>query len=193
MLHKKSSQDVPLAECETTLRAILNTQRDYNSDDEEAQNSKEGFRMKRPSASKSKPSEKVIGFLQVPLAQLIDTEKDAEIMPSTIEFSESNGAENDDISAISGGGAVTMAGAARGYRTSSSSARADADADAAAQGDSPAMNDPYAVDMATIPAVPTSAATFHDYVKDGLLLDFCVAIDFTSSNGREYSDVSPVS
>lgn len=46
-------------------------------------------------------------------------------------------------------------------------------------------DNPYAIDITTLPApmAVTTTATFRDYVNDGLLLDFMVAIDFTSSNG----------
>eukprot|EP00980_Cylindrotheca_fusiformis_P022407 scaffold9278_cov170-Cylindrotheca_fusiformis.AAC.8 len=46
-------------------------------------------------------------------------------------------------------------------------------------------DNPYAVDIASLPpAIATPAsATFQDYIDDGLLLDFMIAIDFTSSNG----------
>lgn len=48
--------------------------------------------------------------------------------------------------------------------------------------------DPYAVDMATLPNRFSSTTprmpTFQDYVVDGCELDLCVAIDFTSSNGK---------
>ena len=48
----------------------------------------------------------------------------------------------------------------------------------------------YTIDIAALPApmkAPSSitapTATFQDYIDDGCLLDLCVAIDFTSSNG----------
>ena len=47
--------------------------------------------------------------------------------------------------------------------------------------------DPYAVDIARLPTPLAAPVTFQDYVRDGILLDFCVAIDFTSSNGKRNS------
>lgn len=46
------------------------------------------------------------------------------------------------------------------------------------------IEDPYAIDIAALPTPMTAPATFQDYVNAGCHLDFCVAIDFTSSNGK---------
>jgi hypothetical protein len=46
------------------------------------------------------------------------------------------------------------------------------------------IDDPYAVDIATLPTGMAARASFQDYIDDGCQIDFCVAIDFTSSNGR---------
>ena len=47
-------------------------------------------------------------------------------------------------------------------------------------------DDPYAIDIAALPSpiAAPKAASFHDYIEAGYLLDFCIAIDFTSSNGK---------
>jgi hypothetical protein len=45
-------------------------------------------------------------------------------------------------------------------------------------------DDPYTIDIATLPTPMEAPATFQEYVNDGCLLDFSVAIDFTSSNGK---------
>jgi hypothetical protein len=128
-----------VSELETTLRSILNTQRDYNQNEREVEETKQGFRLHR-----SMQKAKMVGRLKIPLAQLIDTEN------SNREFD------------------VRMSVA-----------------------EMPRVGeDPYTIDIATLPtpmAAPstTPAATFQDYVNDGCLLDFCVAIDFTSSNGKQ--------
>jgi hypothetical protein len=47
--------------------------------------------------------------------------------------------------------------------------------------------DPYAVDLASLPinlpSLTHRMPTFQDYIADGCEIDFCAAIDFTSSNG----------
>jgi hypothetical protein len=146
VLFKKNAQDNVVAECETTLRVILNTQRDYDEDSWEADMTRHGFILKRSLASRK---QKEVGRLRVTLAQLIDTAK--EDATETFDVHKSL----NDIGAPP------------------SSSGKDASAD------------PYAIDMAKIPTPMAAPATFEDYVRDGILLDFCVAIDFTSSNGKK--------
>jgi hypothetical protein len=43
-------------------------------------------------------------------------------------------------------------------------------------------DDPYAIDLASLPSPIAAPATFQEYVDAGCTLDFTVAIDFTSSN-----------
>lgn len=46
-------------------------------------------------------------------------------------------------------------------------------------------DNPYEIDITALPPpmTVTTNATLQDYINDGLLLDFMIAIDFTSSNG----------
>jgi len=62
------AQDVLLGECETTLRVILNTQRDTHPTNTEEEISRHGFPLQR-NMSKPKP----VGRLQIRLAQVMDT------------------------------------------------------------------------------------------------------------------------
>lgn len=62
----------------------------------------------------------------------------------------------------------------------------------------PQTVDPYAVDIASLPTPIAAPASFQEYVQGGWKLDFCVAIDFTSSNGDPripgtLHDQSPIS
>jgi hypothetical protein len=133
MLYKKKGcQDVCIGECETTLRMIMNTQRDGSNI--------HGFQLVKSMKKQEAPA----GSLEVEMAQLIDLELEQEVMIDRFDVR----CSLDDISRIS-------------------------------------EDNPYAIDITTLPApmAVTTTATFRDYVNDGLLLDFMVAIDFTSSNG----------
>jgi hypothetical protein len=133
MLYKKKGcQDVCIGECETTLRMIMNTQRDDSNI--------HGFQLVKSMKKQEAPA----GSLEVEMAQLIDLELEQEVMIDRFDVR----CSLDDISRIS-------------------------------------EDNPYAIDITTLPApmAVTTTATFRDYVNDGLLLDFMVAIDFTSSNG----------
>jgi hypothetical protein len=133
MLYKKKGcQDVCIGECETTLRMIMNTQRDDSKI--------HGFQLVKSMIKQ----EALAGSLEVEMAQLIDLELEQEVMLDRFDVH----CSLDDISRISD-------------------------------------DNPYAIDITALPApmAVTTTATFHDYVNDGLLLDFMVAIDFTSSNG----------
>lgn len=83
MQHHRKAQDVVLGECETTLRMILNTQRDTHSTRSENEVSTHGFCLQR---NMSNPNPKPSGRLQVKLAQVIDTLHNNEIS-STSMFS----------------------------------------------------------------------------------------------------------
>lgn len=48
--------------------------------------------------------------------------------------------------------------------------------------------DPFMVDITALPAPIAAPVTFQDYINSGCKLDFCVAIDFSSSNGRPSTD-----
>jgi hypothetical protein len=142
VLDKKNAQDQVIAECETTLRVILNTQRDFDEDSWEAETTRQGFVLKSSLISRK---QKEVGRLRVVLAQLIDTAKEETIQTFGVH---------------------------RSLNELPSSGK-----------DEPA--DPYAIDIAKIPTPMAAPATFQDYARDGILLDFCVAIDFTSSNGKK--------
>jgi hypothetical protein len=106
---------------------------------------------------------KMVGRLTIPLAQLIDTENSSREFDVSMSVSESTRVNDEDPYAID---LATMPTTT-----------------------TPISDDPYAIDITTMPtpmAAPstTTTATFQDYVNDGCLLDFCVAIDFTSSNGK---------
>lgn len=154
IVHKKNNKDIPVAECETTVRSILNTQRDFKNDElvgdpwvnEEMKN---GFRLQR-STQKSKE----VGRLKVPLAQLIDTRLNTDLTSDATSTDSGSRDFNIHLS-VSEMGRVSD-------------------------------DDPYAIDIAALPtpmAAP-STASFQDFIDGGWLLDFCVAIDFTSSNGK---------
>lgn len=44
-------------------------------------------------------------------------------------------------------------------------------------------DNPWEIDIASIPKPTVAPTTFQDYLEDGLKFDFCIGIDFTSSNG----------
>eukprot|EP00934_Nitzschia_sp_Nitz4_P007358 Nitzschia sp. Nitz4//scaffold168_size48592//3321//5255//NITZ4_007044-RA/size48592-snap-gene-0.5-mRNA-1//-1//CDS//3329538303//7348//frame0 len=53
----------------------------------------------------------------------------------------------------------------------------------ALSGSSTDRSDPFVVDMSKLPVPIAAPGNFRDYIESGWALDFCVAIDFTSSNG----------
>lgn len=73
LVHKKMAQDVMIGECETTLRMILNTQRDNHSTASEEDASHYGFVLQR---NISKKPNKHVGRLLVKLAQVMDLSDD---------------------------------------------------------------------------------------------------------------------
>ena len=170
--HKKS-RNVLIGLSETTVRAILNTQRDFNADEIERDQSINGFILQRGTDNMKR-----VGRLYVKLAQVIDNTYGEDISESICT---DNGDDNS-----SRHGSV-------GNFDSPSTPRSMSFRD---------VTDPYAIDIAAIPAPVAAPATFQDYVQDGCQLDFCVAIDFTSSNGkysmlkgpqlaRVYNDLNP--
>ena len=71
LLHNKTTQDALIGQCETTLRMILNTQRDDNTTRTEEEVSRTGFPLQR-SMSKPEP----VGRLLVKLAQVMELSPD---------------------------------------------------------------------------------------------------------------------
>ena len=65
-LHRARGNDLPIAICETTVKDILNTQRDFNFDEIEAENTEHGFRLQR-----SEAKIKFVGRLKVNHAEVI--------------------------------------------------------------------------------------------------------------------------
>ena len=134
---RKKAPDLPIAFCETTLHHILNTQRDFNLDEAEEEQTKHGFSLQR-----SMSSLKEVGRLCVQLAQVINADDGSVVIEGVWDGEEEAIARSETI------------------------------------------EDPYAIDIAALPTPMTAPATFQDYVNAGCHLDFCVAIDFTSSNGK---------
>ena len=126
--------------CETTLGSILNTQNDFDVDEADADQTKNGFQLQR-----SMRNLKPVGRLQVKLAQVYNPNDEADDVTSL--YSTENEMANET---------VRNAG----------------------------IEDPYTVDIAMIPTPLAAPANFQDYLDAGCQLDFCVAIDFTSSNGK---------
>lgn len=141
LVYRKKAPDMSIALCETTLHHILNTQRDFNLDEAEEDQTKHGFSLQR-----SMSNLKEVGRLCVQLAQVINA---------------------DD-------GSVAIEGVWDG----------EEEAIANESTRSTTIEDPYAIDIAALPTPMAAPATFQDYVNAGCHLDFCVAIDFTSSNGK---------
>ena len=141
--------------CETTLRVILNTQRDYERTEEEKDQRNNGFVLIR--AGSSKPE----GRLRVELAQVINDQalEDQSLVPYREEVDDFPLEETTTIG-------TNDQYAPRGAREAT-------------------YLDPYAIDIATLPAPMAAPVTFQDYVNGGCQIDFCVAIDYTSSNGEK--------
>jgi hypothetical protein len=147
--YRTNGSDIILGVCETTPRAILDTQRDFHEDDVEADQTTNGFQLQ-----KSLDTVEVVGRLRVHLAQVIDNAE--------------------------GGDNVT-----RSFYGDTSDIFAECDVIPTPHRKESLrdLDDPYVVDLANMPKPMVSPAYFQDYVEDGCQLDFCVAIDFTSSNG----------
>jgi hypothetical protein len=129
MLHRKTGRkDVLIGECETSLRGILNSQRDT--------------KLGEFPLSKTMEKAKQVGSIGIKMAQIIDLVSEQEVMIDKFRVR---------------------------YSLSEDSRMSE--------------ENPYAIDIAALPAPVQAPATFKNYVNDGLLLDFMVAIDFTSSNG----------
>ena len=152
MHRKKRGKNKLIGVSETTVRAILNTQRDYHADFIERDQSAMGFILQKTSDSMER-----VGRLHVRLAQVVDNVYGEDISGAICT-------EHDDTSR---NGSVVDADVPNLPRTVSFRE----------------VKDPFAVDIAALPTLVAAPATFHDYVQDGCQLDFCVAIDFTSSNG----------
>jgi hypothetical protein len=146
---------------------ILNTQRDFHEDEAEEDQTKNGFQLVR-----SMKKHKLVGRLKVSLAQLIDKETDTVIGQDADDGSrqlidtERDAVIGQDADDGSSGGSKPF------------------DIHMPISDMSRVSDDPYTIDIATLPAPMAAPATFQEYVNDGCLLDFCVAIDFTSSNGK---------
>jgi hypothetical protein len=69
LVNRKKAPDIPIALCETTLHHILNTQRDFNLDETEEDQTKHGFSLQR-----SMSNLKEVGRLCVQLAQVINAD-----------------------------------------------------------------------------------------------------------------------
>ena len=81
---RNTNKDTSAAQCETTPRAILNTQRDYNEDDVEREQTKHGFRLQKKTTIQTS-KQKQVGWLRVVLAQIIDKEKEIIVEQDTDE------------------------------------------------------------------------------------------------------------
>ena len=154
----------------------MNTQRDHNEDDTEREQSTKGFQLQ-----KSIKKFTSVGRLHVKLAQVINTDLCEDVSLACMSSADDD-EDKKSISTYNGKNKHAsispkiIASGAAGSGPPTPPPRTISFRD---------VEDPYAVDIAAIPvSVATPEFCFQDYVNDGLQLDFCVAIDFTSSNGR---------
>mmetsp|Transcript_26981 Transcript_26981/g.75886 ORF Transcript_26981/g.75886 Transcript_26981/m.75886 type:complete len:625 (+) Transcript_26981:141-2015(+) len=152
---RENAANVQIGFCETNLSVLLRTQQDLPPDDPCYELVKDGIIIQR-SITKTKE----VGRLFVELAQLFDNSD--EIAGSSYHYDDmSSLASNDDASVSTSASASASASGMTAWNSERSEV----------------------VDMKAIPVPMEVPATFEDYIRDGYKLDFCVAIDFTSSNG----------